>query len=426
MSGTTCSVRCCRLAPVLLGLAFVASIQALAQETYEIQAIVKHGDRVGSVRLAPDTGLAVGGFNDSGQLIFSADNAAGGVALIQYADGQFVPIVAAGLEGPLGNWPRDVTLWAPVSMNQQGSAVISVARASFDLGIFRWDFPARQVTAVALRDMPAANGQIFDRAPGGPLPVINNRNEIAFVAQQRNAAGQPQYGVFFVGGDGKIQPVVLPDQELPDGGKALAADSPSLNDAGIIALRVRRIGETQSSAYLWEQGRLTPLAGIGRDAPGGGTFADVGVLRLNDRNRSVLLMAHLDRPTGPRALYLFREGQLMPVAIPGQEMPGGGVLKGLQEIGTVGASAVSPASSAGQHAFLATLQDGSTAAYRMDETGGLSLILKSGATTELGVITDVGAPFGAGIGINGKGQVVLPVQVGDSGIALVLMAPAAP
>src|SRR5262249_22215047 len=133
MSGTTCSVRPGRLAPALFGLALLPLIPARAQEGYTIQAIVKRGDRVGSVRLAPDTGLSIGGLNDSGQLLFSADNTAGGVALIQYADGQLAPIVAAGMDGPLGKWPRDVSLWAPVSTNQQGNAVISVARGSGDL-----------------------------------------------------------------------------------------------------------------------------------------------------------------------------------------------------------------------------------------------------------------------------------------------------
>jgi hypothetical protein len=427
MSCETIGVSLRRVALVLLGLALLAPISARAQESYKIQAIVKRGDRLGELRLASDTGLSVGGLNDSGALLFSADNSAGGVALIQYADGQFTPIVAAGLEGPLGKWSKDVTLWAPASMNQQGNAVVSVGRASGDLGIFRWEFQARQLTPVALKDTPAANGPVFDRAPGGPLPVISDRNEIAFVAQVKNASGEPHYGVFLIGGDGKLQPVVLPDQELPDGGKVLEANTPSLNSAGMIALRVRRVGEAQSSAYLWEQGTLTPLAVIGQDAPGGrGKLADVGILRVNERNRNVLLMAHVDRPTSPRALYLLSSGNLIPVAVPGQEMPGGGVLKGLQEIGTVGASAVSPANGSGQHAFLAELQDGSSAAYRMDEAGTLSLILKSGTATDLGTITDVGGPFGAGIGLNGRGEVALPVQIEGGAIAIVLLTPVAP
>jgi hypothetical protein len=63
---------------------------------------------------------------------------------------------------------------------------------------------------------------------------------------------------------------------------------------------------------------------------------------------------------------------------------------------------------------------------RKDETGGLSLFLKSGMTTELGVINEVGAPFGGGIGINGKGQIVLPVQVEDGRVAVALLTPTAP
>jgi hypothetical protein len=107
-------------------------------------------------------------------------------------------------------------------------------------------------------------------------------------------------------------------------------------------------------------------------------------------------------------------------------MPGGGFSKGLQEIGLAGASALSPANAAGQHAFLASLQDGSSAAYRVDETGGISLILKSGMTTELGAINEVGAPFGGGIGINAKGQIVLPVQIDDGRVSVALLTPTTP
>jgi hypothetical protein len=94
---------------------------------------------------------------------------------------------------------------------------------------------------------------------------------------------------------------------------------------------------------------------------------------------------------------------------------------------------VSAPNSLGEHAFMATLADGSTAAYRMDAEGKLSLILKSGATTELGQVTRIGktsfatglARGGWGIGLNSKGQVALPVQINGGPETIVLLTPVA-
>jgi hypothetical protein len=47
---------------------------------------------------------------------------------------------------------------------------------------------------------------------------------------------------------------------------------------------------------------------------------------------------------------------------------------------------VSYANDLGQHAFVAVLEGGSTAAYRMESDGTLALILNSSQTSELGQI----------------------------------------
>ena len=144
-----------------------------------------------------------------------------------------------------------------------------------------------------------------------------------------------------------------------------------------------RAGE---GAYLWENDTITPLAISGQKVPGG----QINFFRfawVNDANQNVLIVARLnDNKKGPFALYQYAGGALTPVAVPGQEMPGGGKLKDipLSKLG------VSPANDRGQHAFIATLEDGATAAYLMDADGKLSLILKSGTTTDLGPVTQVG------------------------------------
>jgi len=145
---------------------------------------------------------------------------------------------------------------------------------------------------------------------------------------------------------------------------------------------------------------------------------------LNNRDHGVVVSAVLDdRETGPTLLYRVAEGRTTQVLAPGQEMPEGGKFGRLQLGGVADAGPISPANSLGQHAFLAYLEDGSTAAYRLDPDNTLSLLVKSGATTDVGKITRVGSDSFTGISLNSKGQVALVVRIDDSSDALVLLTP---
>jgi hypothetical protein len=154
----------------------------------------------------------------------------------------------------------------------------------------------------------------------------------------------------------------------------------------------------------------------------------VGGAWVNNDNRSVLLSASLKGLDGPFGLYRFVGGTITPVVVPGQEMPGGGRFKDL--VFPWGYYAVSAANDAGQHAFAAVLADGSQAAYRLDADGKLSLILKSGANTELGPFTGFG-PAGSpnnssGISLNNRGQVAMTVKIAGGPDTVVLLTPTRP
>jgi hypothetical protein len=69
---------------------------------------------------------------------------------------------------------------------------------------------------------------------------------------------------------------------------------------------------------------------------------------------------------------------------------------------------------------------GNTAAYRLDQDGTLSLILKSGAVTDLGTIAEIGGLW-FGVGLNTKGQVALPVRMaGETRYQVILLTPVEP
>lgn len=424
------------------GTLLLATGVARADTQYKIQPIVKFGDTVANVTVKTENGaFLVYGLTDSGTITFTTWVAAlrNGVAVVQYADGKFTPIAVAGGEGPIGTWPADLILYEPASMNQLGN--VAFAAASYhggnliDLGTFRWDARAQTVTPVARKGMPATNDLTFET--GGYLaPVINNHNEIAFSAFLKDAEGKRlDTGVFLARPDGAIVPVAVPGQVLPNGLKISHADNPSLNDAGIIAVRAVGEGEPEEDLYLWpgtgeaDGGSLALLVAAGTGAPGGGKLARFSHAWVNDRNRNVLVLARLNTETGPAGLYLLVDGKLMPVAVRGQEMPGGGQLKDLP----LDQYDVSSPNRLGQHAFMATLADGATAAYLMDADGKLSLILKAGDPTELGKLTRIGretrpgnlARGGLCLGLNSTGQVALPVQIGGGPEMIVLLTPVA-
>jgi hypothetical protein len=427
---------------VLAAGSFLLAGAARADTRYKIQPIVKFGDTVVGVTVKGENGaFLVYGLTDSGTITFTTWDATlrNGAAVIQYADGKFTPIAVAGREGPVGTWPADLILYEPASMNQLGNVAFAAAAYRggnlVDLGTFRWDARAQTVTPVARKGMPATSDLTFETG-GYFSPVINNRNEIAFSAFLKNANGERlDTGVFLARPDGAIVPVAVPGQALPNGLKISYADNPSLNDAGIVALRAVGEGEPEEDLYLWPGaaasggGSLTRLVAAGINAPGGGKLARFSHAWINDRNSNVLVLARLNTETGPAALYLLVDGKLMPVAVRGQEMPGGGQLKDLP----LDLYDVSSPNRLGQHAFMATLADGATAAYLMDTDGKLSLILKAGDATELGKVTRIGRETRPGIvargglclGLNSAGQVALPVQIDGGPETIVLLTPVA-
>src|SRR5439155_7557003 len=96
------------LTALTLGLTLLApgAARAATSTSYTIQPIVHLGDTIGDGQFTVDSkgDFETGALNDSGQILFVTENAAGGEMLVQYAEGKFTVIVARGMEGPLGKW----------------------------------------------------------------------------------------------------------------------------------------------------------------------------------------------------------------------------------------------------------------------------------------------------------------------------------
>jgi hypothetical protein len=291
---------------------------------------------------------------------------------------------------------------------------------------YRWDYQTRKVHLVTQQGMPAAPVLTLASGGGGGS-TINNRNEIALVATVETDAGLTGDGVFFRSPDGRLEPVTVPGQTLPGGLTVARAGLTSINDAGRIAFLASPEGnENAQSAYVWQAGTLTPVALVGEAAPGGGKISSVRGVRVNNKDHTVLVVLRVDQARRD-GIYRFADGKLTPLVVPGQPLPDGGKLQTLPEpefpATLSGAPALSVASEAGEYAFQARLEDGSTAAYRLHADGQLSLILKSGSTIGGARITRVGsAPFPS-IGLNSHGQVALTIRIEGQPDTLVLMTP---
>jgi hypothetical protein len=425
---TTCRTRRLLPALLLLVLPLLARGAAWADLTYKIQPIVKQGDTVGTVKIRPDADFEIGTLNDNGQLAFVTENAAGGETLIQFADGNITPIVVSGKDAPGGKWNTIFPGVALGNMNQLGNIVFTTYVLSGGkslLGTFLWDAKAQKVTAIAVSGMPAVNNLTFEA--GWTLAShLNNLGDIVFSARVKNAAGTPAAGVFFLGRDGKLQAVALPDQELPDGKKVDNALLPSLNDAGRVAFVTASSVPVTSpvpseGAYVWDGGVITPLVTVGTDLPGSGRLANVGIPFLNNKNQDVLMLARVGNLNGPFALYRITDGKLTPLVVPGQEMPGGGKVESV----IFGNRSVNDA---GQSAFTAQLQGGATGLYLLEADGKVSLVLKSRATTELGAIQSIGeaGSSSSGVGLNNKGQIAVPIRFASGPAMIVLLTPTTP
>jgi len=438
------------LTALLLALGVGTPVRS-AEIIYQIRPIVSLGNaRAGDLVLKSGVNeLTIGGLNDNGQIVFSTQlaEAPKGAALVQYNDniGKFTLIAAAGRVGPLGKWRTDLLFYDPAGMNRRGDVVFSalhlVNGEPGSEGTFLWDANAQQVSPVALTGMAATQDLTFQDG-GDWSPVINNDGEIAFPATVKNSAGESLgFGIFLRAPDGTLRSVVLPGQTLPGDQTNRFTYRPSINNAGVVAFLASWDSGDGEGAYRSEKDSITLLAISGQNVPGG-TIAFFRFAWVNVANRNVLIVARLDDDReGPFALYQFVDGTLKPIAVPGREMPGGGKLKDipLSKLG------ISPANDRGQHAFIATLEDGATAAYLMDADGTLSLILKSGTATDLGRVTQVGGTLAAdeshsslypvaggllrggfGVGLNHRGQVALPLRIEGGPDMIALLTPVGP
>lgn len=140
------------------------------------------------------------------------------------------------------------------------------------------------VTSLATDGAPAPGGGTFLLFFGNPRsgPVIDNRGDVAFASFLSGTPG----GFFGSGGifiykDGVVSRIVGPNDQSPDGGVFLFADSPTINSSGDVAF----FAETSAfgfGAFVYSKGQITQVAIAGDFVNNDGLgFVDQPVINEN-------------------------------------------------------------------------------------------------------------------------------------------------
>ncbi|HKD65800.1 MAG TPA: choice-of-anchor tandem repeat NxxGxxAF-containing protein [Candidatus Binataceae bacterium] len=320
---------------------------------------------------APGGGTFIDGFeptmiNSRGDVTFGTDLTVpdpGDEGIFLIRNGKVSPLVLPG-ESVAGGGVLDSAFHSPfeVSINDNGDVALDYYAAplpavitpfGLDAGIYRFSRTTNSLTPVIVPNSTAA--------PGGgtfvgstPHPSINNRGEIAFAGMLTDAdidPGTPPgfdglgVGVFLQKDkSGSIVTVVRPGDLAPGGATFDYAQNPWINDAGDIAFGAHLAGETcidfgnpqsvfvqcAESIYVKRaaRGSIESIAHQGDPAPGGGTFDYAFGPILNSRG-DIVFVGDLTPPPNlgsDLGIFLRSGGMSIPVARPGDAMPGGGHL----------------------------------------------------------------------------------------------------
>jgi hypothetical protein len=367
------------------GLALSVPATARAEGSYTIKTLIKVGDMAGDTLIPKNYAHSIVGLSDRGLLIDAAfypnappsavQSGNAGETWIQQLEGKFTTIIRPGGPSPSGIWPKSF-LTNESAMAPRGTVIFQAFNGltSDWLGIYRYDPDTAQISPLVKNKTPASEGLTVSNWVFGGL-AINNLNDMVLTCQVRTADLHLTNGLFLVGRDGRWQPIIVGEQEIP--GWGIVQDEGSiqcvLNDAGMVAFLARRKGEKQDGAFLWEQGKISPLLAVGTDVPGAGKIAAVGGVEVNNLNRDVLIAAELENASNhAMGIYRLSAGKLTPLVVPGQAMPDGGVFLTLRFVvdfsgnnaGHRLTNGLGATNQKGQTAFLASMQDSNGLPYQ--------------------------------------------------------------
>ena len=427
-----------------------------------------------------------GAINDRGQMVFGSDlspvrgdatgsDDVGEGVFLQQRNGDRVALARVGDTAPDGA-TYGFYFAGEIRLNQSGDGAFVFARnplpnpfiTGVNAGLYRFS-GSGAVTAALLPGAAAPGGGTFS----GYVfrPTINDAGTIAFVGIVPTTIGPGAsvglgQGDFLLDSHGHVSTIVRPgDTVTLPGGRTVTFDwaqNPSVNNQGDAAFGAHITADpfiqfgatfpatltqifTAESVYFRDghTGAIRPNAVQGGPAPGGKTFTYAFGPVLNDAGDIAFAGAFPANPPGTGlnpvnndnniGVFLNQHGQNIPVAQPGDPLPGGGHLK------TAGFYTIDLGlNNQGVVSFCGTLDTdvnhvgfNDTGLYTWSR-GTLSLVARTGT-----VIPGVGtiqallspgeegstSPFGGGEAFNNRGQILFQAALTDGRGVLLLYTP---
>src|SRR5712672_3637861 len=265
--------------------------------------------------------------NDAGKVAFGASvagaRATEGIFLA--ADGSLKAIALSGADAPGVQNGTFVEFDAPVLNNRDEIAFVGTVRRGRETLQVLYLYSGGVLRKLVAGGDPAPRGGSFDRFG---LPAINNKGVVAFPAIVERGA---VLGGIFIAGARDLRLLVGAGEIGPEGAMLVRfSERASIDDEDNVAFVAHLGSGTSSEAVLVASASgLTQLAIVGASAPGGGRFAAFGPWPNFGPNAAVAFVAAVDDGPGTLGIFIGNPGAIRRVAMVGDRMASGGVIPAL-------------------------------------------------------------------------------------------------
>jgi hypothetical protein len=262
--------------------------------------------------------------NSRGQVAFYAS-----LARAKAAEGIFLATVsgitkaaAVGDAVPGGGVLSEFARHPLPALNDAGKIAFgaSVAGARATEGIFLAAEGRLKVIALSGTDAPGVRSGTFAEFD---TPVLNNRDEIAFVGTVRR--GRETLQVLYLYSGGVLRKLVASGDVAPRGGTFDRFGLPAINNKGVVAFpAIVEHGTILGGIFAVGASELHVLVGAGETGPGGQMLVRFSERAAIDDDDNVAFVAHLGSSAASEALLVANAGGLTQLAVTGEAAPGGG------------------------------------------------------------------------------------------------------
>lgn len=262
--------------------------------------------------------------NDAGKIAFGASVAGARATegIFLFADDRLKAVALSGADAPGVQNGTFVEFDAPVLNNRDEIAFVGTVRRGRETLQVLYLYSGGVLRKLVAGGDPAPRGGSFDRFG---LPVINNKGVVAFPAVLERGA---VLGGIFLAGTRDLH-LLVGAGEIGPGGMMLVrfSERVAIDDEDNVAFVAHLGSGTSSEAVLVANASgLTQLAIVGESAPGGGRFSAFGPWPNFGPSASVAFVAAIDNGPGTLGIYLGTPGAIRRVAMVGDRMANGGAI----------------------------------------------------------------------------------------------------